>query len=167
MIYVILEGLDDRRFFDNVLRPYFDGHYGNMYAWEYSSKPKEKIKNFVNTIRSRGLPLIFLADNDENQDGAKIDKILTKYPFLKSEDIFVVVKEIESWYIAGVNEDFEFLLKQSLPRETDDICKERFRSFFKDVPRSELMISILENYNLELARSKNSSLHHFLESYFA
>ena len=165
MLYVLLEGLDDERFFEKVMRPHLEEKYGQVFTWQYSSRNKEKIRDFIKTIKCMGCHMVFLADNDENPAGQRLQKVLQKFPLLAEDDVFVVVKEIESWYLAGVSPELPGFCQKASPVSTDDICKELFSGFFKDLPRSEIMLSILNQFDLESAKAKNQSLRDFCGHY--
>ena len=78
-----------------------------------------------------------------------------------------MVKEIESWYLAGLDE--KALKKLGIHkriRTTDNVTKEEFNQLIpKNMPRIEFMRKILESYNVEIAKERNRSFGYFLNKW--
>ena len=76
--------------------------------------------------------------------------------------------EIESWYLAGLND--EECKRLGLPTtidNTDHISKEQFLGLMPDRfdSKAEFMLEILRVFDHETARSKNSSFRYFMQKY--
>lgn len=168
-LYIFLEGEDDKRYFKAIIEPLLKNKYKIMY-YLYSQQKKEKIISFLKSIEKvSNWEYIFIADIDLFED-IKLKKTqLTKsYEILKEEKIVIVIKEIESWYLAGLDLEYKRKNSISFKNNTNDIIKESFdnilkKSKLKRMPRSSWMIEIIENYNLEIAIKNNDSLNYFIK----
>jgi len=98
LLFILLEGDDDERFFEKIAKPFLQKRYSAIKFWKYSQRKKEKIVNFVKSINSMKADYIFARDcNDAPCVTAKKERITGKFNQLKKDKIIVVVKEIESW----------------------------------------------------------------------
>jgi hypothetical protein len=175
LVYLIIEGPDDERFFDNIVKPLFEqeGLITKCIPHACISR-KERIK-FIRSIK-----------NFDNQDYIYA-KDLDRYPCITSRKcsiikelnsqvddsrIMVVAKVIESWYLAGANEK---TLKQlrvkrknidRITKSTDTIDKIQFDEFFpKTLPRSNIMLKLLESYDIAKAIKCNKSFDYFIRKF--
>jgi len=79
----------------------------------------------------------------------------------------VVIKEIESWYYAGLSsESAEYLAVPDLPL-TDDLTKEDFNALIpsKYDSRIDFMFEILKFFSIDTAGKKNHSFNFFVNRY--
>jgi len=83
------------------------------------------------------------------------------------ENILVVIKEIESWYLAGLDDHACITLDLKPCTLTDGITKEQFNSLIpkKFDSRVNFMIEILKIFSIETAKTKNRSFRYFIEKY--
>ena len=76
--------------------------------------------------------------------------------------------EIESWYIAGVNDKKRKEFKYgSIPEHTDNLCKEKVYSIIKNKKNRDILtelIRIVNNYDISVAKMRNNSLMRFIAS---
>ena len=84
---------------------------------------------------------------------------------LAGDKIVIVIKEIESWYLAGLDEKQCKELGIKSFQETNDITKEQFNSVIptKYDSRIDFMAEILKRFSIETAKSKNNSFQYFIE----
>ena len=75
----------------------------------------------------------------------------------------VVIKEIESWYLAGIDAKNAARLNVTIPGSTDHISKKEFDRLIPDSfdSRIDFMIELLKCYSLRVARRKNASFKYF------
>lgn len=160
MIYFFVEGTDDTRFVEGVLKSFLEENGQSIFVWEYAQKKQEKVKDFIKSIQQMGAQIVFLTDKDEADQETKLQDILDRYhPLLTEDEINIVVKEIESWYVAGIYADeLSIRVKSSPPYQTDDVSKEIFMSYFYTSSKAEIILDILAIYNLPLATLRNTSL---------
>lgn len=59
-LFILIEGDDDERFFNRIIRPMFDETYDSIFLWKYAQKKGEKIRNFLKSIDSMEAKYIYL-----------------------------------------------------------------------------------------------------------
>ncbi|MFQ6072426.1 MAG: hypothetical protein ACE5KT_06980 [Methanosarcinales archaeon] len=169
LLFILLEGNDDERFFEKVVKPLFQKRSCTIRFWKYSQQKHERIVNLIKSIKSMNGDYIYVRDfNNAPCITAKKEEIKSKFNQIITEDkIIVVVKEIESWYLAGLDE--RALKKVGIRkkiRTTANITKKEFNQLIpKNMPRIEFMHEILENYNVETAKRRNKSFKYFLNKW--
>ena len=187
-LYILVEGGDDARFFERVVRPMFENEFGHVQLWQYSQQEKEKVNTFLDSIRAMqaaGIAdLIIVADLDESPCVTdRKERILSGFRSLSagqspgqpsgpyaSTRILIVCREIDSWYLAGLND--EECNRMGLPAtldNTDYISKEQFLRLMPDRfdSKAEFMLEILQVFDHETARSKNTSFSYLMRKYEA
>lgn len=111
---------------------------------------------------------IFVADiNDALSETAKRQKIQGEFSEVEGDRIIVVIKEIESWYLAGLDDANSRKLGIHFSGCTDNVTKEQFNSLIpkKFDSRIDFMSEVLKRFSLEMAKQKNKSFKGFLERY--
>ena len=162
-MYLFLEGNDDERFFDCVIRSLLVKKYGRVKTVQYARDSPKTTKRFLRSIRAMGDEYILVKDiNDAPCITVSKKKAVNKYQ-ADSGNIIVIVKEIESWYMCGL--DDKCCKKLGIEGKIGDANLARKEHFDKMVPRGisriEFMQQILEKYNIEIGEQKNKSLHYF------
>lgn len=86
---------------------------------------------------------------------------------IEKDNIIVVVKEIEGWYLAGLSAKISRKLGIPHVKDTNDMTKEDFNRLMpkKIGSRIAFMEKILKVYDIEIAKRKNESLRCFLDKY--
>jgi len=168
LLFILLEGDDDERFFENILKPLLQRRYSTIKCWKYSQQKHEKIAHFVKSLNSMKADYIFARDiNNAPCITSKRDKITGEFNQIAATKIIVVVKEIESWYLAGLDENTS--KKCGIRKKIgiiDNITKEHFNQLIpKTMPRIEFMQKILENYDVEIAKERCGSFGYFLNKW--
>jgi hypothetical protein len=165
-VWILLEGGKDSRFFDGVLRPILETKYDLAQAWEYAQEPTKKTMDFIRSIRHMKSHFFFLGDiNDAPCVTSKKDSIKKKYgESISPYSVVIVVKEIESWYLAGVDDGGckEFGIP-NLPH-TNDITKEQFEELIPQrfVSVVDFMSEILKRFSIKTAKRKNKSFRYLM-----
>jgi hypothetical protein len=161
-MWIFVEGRDDRRFASSVLLPLVAQRYDDVDTWEYAQEPPKKVIEFLRALRSMQADCLLLADIDNSpcvpaKKGILVEKFRQA---LEPADAIVVAREIESWYLAGVDDQACREFGIASPAHTDDLTKEQFRSLmpkrFNDSV-ADFMTTILTGFRVELARAKNRS----------
>ncbi|RKZ28820.1 hypothetical protein DRQ26_00310 [bacterium] len=159
-LYIFIEGDDDQRFFQEIFSPELKGKYNNLKYIKYAQKSADYIKRYIRSILSMNGDYIFLTDiNDSPCITEKKQKIQSGVKNIDSDKILVVVKEIESWYLAGLAEEVrrKFGIRRT-PKATEKITKERFNKLIpENSSRIDFMREILNNFNIQNAKMKNTS----------
>jgi hypothetical protein len=155
-----LEGDDDKRFADSVMVPRLESTYQEVKIITYAQMKNEKLVAYITSIRAMGAEYIILADIDgEPCVTKKKQKIAHLYRSAEIEKIIVVRREIESWYLAGLNAETCKKLKVTLGNDAEVIDKEHFdvlipRAFLN---RTDFMVEILKCYAVNTALTKCKS----------
>jgi hypothetical protein len=168
-LFFLVEGNDDERFIQNIIKPIFEKKF-DIKIWKYAQQEKEKVDKFLKNIKEIGAEYIFIVDiNSTPCVTRKKQEIQNKFKNIDIDRIIVVIKEIEGWYLAGL--DAKSCKKLKIPRyeTTDDISKEQFNNLIpkKFDSRIDFMTEILKQYSIETAKRKNKSFKYFIEKYYS
>ena len=166
-IYLLVEGDDDQRFFDNPrIKSELELKYSEVHIVKYSTWATDRIAKFLEGIRASEGEYIFVRDFDHGEcvPGRKTE-ILRDYASLNLDPgrILVVIHEIESWYYAGISETF--CNRSGLARlpSTHNLSKSGFDTLIegKFGSRIDCLAEIIHSFSIEVARSKNESFAYF------
>lgn len=169
-LYIWVEGPDDERFFNRIVLPILSNNYDNIKILQYAKETLTWRKNFLKSMIAMGADYIFVADvNSASCVTAKKEKIKQDLPNISEDKIIIVIQEIESWYLAGLNEvGYKEIGISKYKNSTNEINKEQFNKLmpnkFKD-SRIDFMQEILRLFDVETAKGKNVSLSYFLSKY--
>lgn len=167
-LFIWVEGPNDERFFERIIKPKLREKYDLVQVVTYKNMKKEKVVNFFKSIKSMNADYIYTTDiNTAPCITAKKQEIRNELKNIGNDKISVVIKEIESWYLAGLNDIDAEKFKIPPFKTTDDITKERFDNLIPKNLDSRLnfMLEILENFSVEKARQKNKSFEYFIEKH--
>ena len=64
-LFIWVEGASDARFFESVIRPFFDGLYGKIEVRTYANLKREKFRQILLSIDSLDADYIVVADIDQ------------------------------------------------------------------------------------------------------
>jgi hypothetical protein len=94
---------------------------------------------------------------------AKKAVLKSRFCALSDDRIIVIIQEIESWYLAGLDDASQKQLSLRHYTTTNHITKEIFNrmvpSFYKS--RIAFMIEILEHFSVAVAKERNRSFMYF------
>jgi hypothetical protein len=95
------------------------------------------------------------------------EKIRKKYIFIENANILIVKREIECWYLAGLDSTGITELGLKDYDTTDNFTKEEIirRMPKKYTSKIDFFQEILKRYSVETAKRKNTSFHYFLRKY--
>ena len=91
-----------------------------------------------------------------------------KFKHINIDNIIIVIKEIESWYLAGLNESSRRELGiKSHKANIDELTKEQFDSLIPDKFNSRIvfMQEILKYFEIKTAAGNNKSFAYFTGKY--
>jgi hypothetical protein len=166
LAYVLIEGPDDERFLDRVINPILRTEYDFVKPYMYAGKPKRTIKNFLKSIKAMNAAYFFLADiNRSPCVTAKKEDITRRYKkTIDSDNIMIVVKEIEGWYLAGLGDGSCQEVGLEPFTNTDEITKEKFNQLIpnKFGSRIDFMLEVLDRFDVETGKRKNKSFNYFM-----
>jgi hypothetical protein len=163
-LLVFVEGGSDRRFFERAIQPF--ALPLRMRVVEYASVPNREINRILVEKRRIGSPCMFVKDRDLAPCAtSRKEKVQETHPPLAARDIVVVSREIESWYMAGITKETAKRLGiRNLPDKTDECVKRDFDQCKPSRFKSDIdfMLEILKQFDVPLARSRNSSFDYLL-----
>lgn len=164
-IYILVEGNDDERFFESILFPLFRDRGRRVKIWKYAREKRSRTEKFIRTLQTSGFTYILVRDIDRAPSVlAKQKEVASWYHHaIPKHRIAVVVVEIESWYLAGLDERAAWALGLPEPPGcTDGVSKEDFNLLIPDgMSRIHFMREILRRYDVGTAERQNRSFAYF------
>ena len=157
ILFIWVEGGSDARFFEAVFKPLFRAFYRRVEIRAYANLKRVKFQQILQGIEAMSGDYIVVADIDEEPCvTAKKIFVRKRIPHLDDTRIRVVIREIESWYLAGLNRPSAEQLDLPDMDRTDEITKEMFAALMpeKFTSRIDFMMEILKLYSLETAMQK-------------
>lgn len=165
-LWVLLEGNDDERFFEWVIRPIFEEMYDFVRSWQYAQKKTKEVKAFLRSIKSMDSDYFFWGDiNSVPCVTVKRKRLIGRYgQILDADNIIIIIREIESWYLAGLDGKICKELGIHAFQKTDSITKEEFDTRIpkKFESRIDFMIEILKRFSVDTAKQRNKSFVYFM-----
>jgi len=161
-LFLLVEGDDDLRFVERVVIPKLSSCYDFVQAWKYAQRKAEKVNAFLRSIKSMGAEYLLLGDlNAHPCFPRKKEALLKTFTQLDDRRVLIVVREIESWYLAGLPDNNP--LGVQVPANTSEFTKERFND---TIPkhldsRIDYMLEVLKLFDTSTARGRNPSFHDF------
>ena len=167
-LYILVEGDDDKRFFDAIIKPVFEKQYDSVAVWKYAQKKNSKVSSFLKSIKGMNANNIFVSDiNLAPCVTAKKQDIQDKFNELDKDRIIIVKREIESWYLAGLDDATAGRFSISHQGSTDNATKEQFNDLIpkKFDSRIDFMQEILKCFSIETGKQKNTSFRYFFKKH--
>ena len=132
-LIIFVEGRDDMEFFTKIIKPIFEKTYNWVEIRQYARFKKEYIIEFIKNIKSTGNDYIYVTDiNRATCITAKKQKEQNIIKNIDEDKIIIVIREIESWYLAGLDDEDSEKLKINSLKSTNDINKEQFNKLISD-----------------------------------
>ena len=169
-LFIMVEGEDDIRFFGRIIKPLLAPSYHSVEIIPYACIKREKVNKFLKSVILMNNDYIFVADIDQERSVRDKKQILYyRFSDIDGRSIVVVIREIESWYLAGISLDAAQELGIAGPPSTDEITKEDFNALIplQFDSRIDFMFEILKSFSLETAVKKNTSFRFFVTRYLA
>jgi len=168
----MVEGNRDETFIKEIVRPILlEKHsYKDIITYKYANRTKTENIKFVDAVKSLNDDVLCLGDIKgapcvtEKKKRLQMEKVGE----IGDDCIIVVIKEIESWYLAGVGRKCCRRLNIKFCDRTDRLSKEEFHAIIaksKYQPRIHCIAEMIRNYDVCLAVGRNKSFNYFaLES---
>jgi len=150
-LYILVEGPDDERFFRHVLQPHLESTHQSVRIVTYSQRPRKRLEALLKGIHAEGADYIYVCDiNSCPCVTARKETVTASVSGLKESQMVVVVPEIESWYLAGVDDESGRALRLRPPVDTNSITKEAFNSLIPQrfSVRTDFMVEVLKSFSL-------------------
>lgn len=167
-LYFFVEGLSDEIFINNIIKKVIPDI--EIKIIQYAEDKKEKTINYLNSLNSMindngNINYYFIADNDSSlpYPDRKISIIKKRYKTVKEENIIIVEKEIENWYLAGITKKTSKKLNLNKIKDINEITKEGFKKLLKNWNIMEAYNEILSDYSTCKAKEKSNSFKYFIE----
>jgi hypothetical protein len=163
-LFLLVEGDDDVRFVERIVVPKLRSRYDFVQAWKFAEKKKEKVNAFLRSIKAMGADYLLLADlNAYSCFPKKKEALLQAFTELGSRNTFIVVREIESWYLAGLKDDNPLGVRA--PTDTSGLTKEQCNDTMPKGFDSHIayMIEVLKHFDIRTATTRNPSFLYFAE----
>lgn len=168
-VWLFSEGDDDHRFLEHLIVPLLEREYTCVTHYDYAQTSPPKVAKFLSHLQHQGIDYIFFGDIDSHPCITLCKQRLEeRYGVPDLENIIIVVREIESWYLAGIDcKRRRKLGLQNMPRQTDNLSKEQFNSSTPSKARTRIALKhkILEAFCVSLARKNNRSFRYFTDKY--
>ncbi len=167
VLIVFVEGLDDERFFQKVLKPKLDDRYQYVQLFRCRGKPDKKIAAFIRSARSAGWECLYVEDIDVAPCVTRKKEEIIDHFALELDEVVVVVREIEGWYLAGLNQKACKAVGLKYVESSDDIIKEQFNSMMPGRYDSllDFKLEMLKYQDLSAAAARNVSLAYFIRKH--
>ena len=166
-LFIWVEGGDDIRFFNRIIKPVLEEKYDWVEVRSYATLKREKVDSFLRSIKAMRADYIYVADIDDVPCiRAKKQGMQDKLKDIDEENIAEVIKEVESWYLAGLDDADRNLRIRTLSN-TDNITKEQFNSMIPKTfySRIDFMLEILKYFSIQMAKRKNKSFRYFMKKH--
>ena len=163
-LFIFVEGNDDQRFFNRIVRPLVDNDYASVEIIMYASMKSVNVCRFVRSITAMDHDFILCSDIDQERNvRAKKMALKTRFCPVEADRIIVIIQEIESWYLAGLDEKAQKRYSLRPYRGTNHITKEIFNRMIPRYYTSRIafMAEILDHFEIEVAQEKNRSFRYF------
>lgn len=169
-VYVLLEGPDDERFFQSVLRPRLAETYSTIRTYLYAQRSKKDVETYVRTLNNSQQDYIVLADLDSSlvcYSGRK-HALSSKIPPARRNSMAIVKTEIESWYLAGMSYRDCELLQIPYHTNTEHISKHEFeqmRMRSRSMSRPQFLTKMLCMFDVGVAKKQNASFEYVWDKF--
>ena len=168
-LYIWVEGIYDDLFFSEVVRPLLASRYDWIEVVQYAEEAPAWRRSYLRNLQSRpDANYIYVTDlNAASCVTAKKADVRDGMSRIEADRMMVVVSEIESWYLAGLNAEHSARLEIGEPRKTDWITKEEFTRLRprRFASNREFMLEILDCFSVAAARAQNQSFDYFCRKF--
>lgn len=165
-LWLLVEGNDDKRFFEGIIETVFENKYDFVRTWKFAQEPRKRTGNFLKSIKAMNSDYFFLRDiNNDPCVTVRKEKLKDKYKArIDTNNLIIVIREIESWYLAGLDDEARKELGIRSFSDTDTVTKEDFNDLIPDRfdSRIDFMVEILKRFSIETAKQKNRSFNYFI-----
>jgi len=168
-LFLFVEGADDERLIYHLCSAHLQESYAWIKTYQYAQKKSDKVCDFLRAISSMGSDYIFFADADLDPSvSSRKQKVMKVFSNIDEDKLQIVVQEIESWYLAGLDDEAceEIGISKKI-RDTEKISKEQFRQFIPSRFDSyiDFMIEIVKVFDVDTAAKTNRSFAYFLDEH--
>lgn len=169
-LFVFVEGKEDMLFVKKVLYNLFIEHLINIIPIPYQETKNHEVKKLIKTAKADH-DYVLLSDLDRHtypcitsRKNKRIDELDGE---ITSDKIIIVVEELESWCLAGIDTTIDEYTDFVIPESTDDITKEDFDKILSNTSfnKNKLFNYLSFNFSVDLAIERNKSFKYFMKKY--
>ena len=167
-LFILVEGNDDERFFTSIIIPLLSPRYRAVRLIKYACMRSNRVCRFIRSIHRAGDELLLVTDIDKAPGvAAKKHIIMERFGVIQQGEIMVIIQEIESWYLAGLDNAAGNRLGITVPPTTDEVTEEDFNALIPNrfSSRIDFMFEALKYFSIQIATSKNQSFSYFIHHY--
>lgn len=172
-LYIFVEGPDDERFTTSIILPLlrdkFSDINGNVEIIKMAGRKDETIDAFLKSISaSKNKDYLMLVDLDSANcvSGCK-DLHKKRYRHLDQDKTVVVIKEIEGWYVAGLDANAYRSLGLRGGLDPNTLTKENFEAHTRDKFGlvTDAKIEILKCFDVPTAEKNSRSFKYLIDKH--
>ncbi len=172
-LYIWVEGKYDKQLFERIVRPGFEKEYGRgrVHIRQYRQTRDAEVVSSIESFEADDGICIGVADINSSPciSGRKQEKQKEEFRSLDKDRIVIVVKEIESWYLAGLDDRACSELEIAVFDTTDNVTKSKFDGLWHKSKRFSSDVDFIQEtlrlFDIETAKRKNKSFRYFAEKY--
>lgn len=175
MIFFV-EGPEDMAFVEKILsRIFSDNSIDIISIIPYQQKNNGNIRHDVKHAKATGTDYVLLSDLDSHsyscitsRKNKRVEEFYdrnTQEETFTLDEIIIVVEELESWILAGIDTSIGAYASLDIPENTDHITKEKFNEIISNSKFNKLDLINPSDYDVKLAIKRNKSFKYFLEKY--
>lgn len=165
-ILILVEGKWDKEFFERVVQPLVIKRYHTEASIRtYRNLSKDSVIRFICAFENSG-KWALVSDHDKHRTQcltAKRTAIQSLYRLAHIHSIYVVVREIEDWYSAGITQEVAARVGIEDWSEGMLLDKRFFQSHWKI--ETDLRREVLQGFSLEKAMQQSPSFAYFLRKF--
>lgn len=173
-LYIFVEGQWDKLFFDKKLHWKIRemGRYSDVIIRQYANTPNETISKYVRSFIQNNDTCWFVGDIDkvnpasDNPIADASTELQQKYSLSPEISIIIIVKNIEHWYCAGINDEAAEALEIWQWSQDGKCNKMQFESKRpkKFSNETDFRSEMLKKFDYEVAQ-RNTSFADFMSEY--
>lgn len=122
------------------------------------AEEKEKGSLRLKSLKDSGRHCILVVDQAQESDMRRIFKNIPNV-------YIIVIKEIESWFLAGLTAKMCERYKLPIVNNTESIRKEDFDENIKNSEKLYILRKLMEEFNIDQAKQRNNSFKKFAMAY--
>jgi len=171
---ILIEGNREEDFIKWIVKPIMigAGKYCEVITYKFPRVPKHINESYVRTVLDMNDDILCLTDitgfrsKRDKKEQVQRDHVGN----IGDNKVIIVIREIESWYLAGVRQSYCRRLRIDYYNVTDNIGKKEFHEIIaksKFKPRGVCCLEMLRNYDVTLAKQKNRSFNCFHDNHLS
>lgn len=177
-LLILLESDYDQIFFEKILLNFFEKKFDETQLVLYARIHPKTIEKIIKAYLDLGFDFIIFCDLDNaNCYPSKKEEIEARFNLGEKEKILIVIKEIESWILAGVIKEVLYdvgtnkriVTKMGVHKKgftTDCVYSKDFDKLKpRGMSKRLFVLRILAFFNIKKAKQRNTSFLYFFNKY--